>query len=123
MHSSAAGGLLIGGYLSTAGPSLFHVNTHLVFLLSMTARLAVVNCAGSRLLQSGRRLQEGLAALRWPARPTATARLQLRQMMEWSRQPPELDVWGLCTVQKSTVLSLFSFVLTYYVIMLQFKVG
>ena len=127
LHASVVGGLLLGGYLGTAaapaGTLSVNPSTHVVFLGSLVVRLGVVSCAGSRLLQAGRRLHEALAAVRWSAHVPAAARLQLLQLLERSRQPPALDAWGLFTIQKGTVLSLFSFVLTYYVILLQMKVG
>ena len=86
-------------------------------------RLMVVSCAGSRLLRSGHRLRQTLSELRWPVHTSAAARDALHLLLEQTRRPAAFDVWDLFTMQKKNVLSLFSFVLTYFVIMLQMNVG
>ena len=128
LHASLTGGLLLGSYVSilmlyrgeaTSVPQLIGF---VAFTLGMVLRVLVVSCAGSRLMAGGERLHQTLAALRWPPAVSAAARFQLQQLLEQTRRPPALDGWGLFTVQNSNMLGLFSFVLTYFVILVQMKV-
>ena len=81
--------------------------------------LSIVADAGSRLIQQSEELRDVVAKKCWSARMTAAARGELQVLLEQTRTPLALDVWGLFSVQKSVLLSVLSFVLTYFVIMLQ----
>ncbi|KAF0292786.1 hypothetical protein FJT64_000172 [Amphibalanus amphitrite] len=128
LHATATGGLLLGTYVTMLMLFSKDVSTapHLVgfltFTLGMVLRVLVLSCSGSRLIESGERLHQTLAGLRWPAAASPAARFQLQLLLEQTRQPPALDGWGLFTVQKSNMLALFSFVLTYIVILIQMQV-
>ena len=83
------------------------------------AYLSIVADAGSRLIQQSEKLRDVVAKKCWSARMSAAARGELQVLLEQTRTQLALDVWGLFNVQKSVLLSVLSFVLTYFVIMLQ----
>ena len=93
-----------------------------LFQASFALRLLIVSCAGSRLIQQGQQLHHQLAAVSWRRHVTARARFSLQLLLERTRQPVAFEGWGLFTVQKATMLSLFGFVLTYCVILIQMQV-
>ncbi|KAF0303176.1 hypothetical protein FJT64_002907 [Amphibalanus amphitrite] len=128
LHTTVAAGMLFGSYVSIlmvstkSGSSTAKVIGFASYTLSMVLRLVLVSWAGSWLIERGEQLQQTLARLRWPASASPAARFQLQQLMEQTRQPPAFHGWGLFTVQKTNMVALFSFVLTYFVILLQMQV-
>ena len=123
LHADVAVILLLAGYLVAVQLSgRVHVsNTGALFLVMAHwfACLAVVAVAGSRLIQQSEELRDVVAKQCWSARMSSAVREELQVLLEQTRTPLALDVWGLFSVQKSVLLSVLSFVLTYFVIMLQ----
>ena len=128
LHACVTVGLLLGSYVSIL---MYHTDVatrgemigFAVFHAVTTLRLMIVSCAGSRLIQKGKQLHQTLAAVRWQAPVSSSARFNLQLLLEQTRQPLAFDGWGLFTVQKSNMVALFSFVLTYFVILIQMRVG
>lgn len=119
LHAAVAAHLLLGCYLaiSSGGGGVPDV-----LLMSVSVlRLMVACCAGTRLLQHGQALHDALTSQRWPPL-TAGQRLNLLMMVERARQPPTFDAWGLFNTEKTSLVSMFGFVLTYCVIMIQMVV-
>ena len=83
-------------------------------------RLLIVCCAGSRLIQQGEQLHAALVDADWSeAELSPAARLSLHLLLEKTRQPAAFHGWGLFAAQKTTMLSMLGFVLTYSVILMQ----
>ena len=126
LHFNATATLLIGLYVTIAlisgGAGLKSSLGYTLFLLLEVVRLAAVAAAGSRLGEQSQRLHDTLAGSRWSAGVSSEDRFTLQMLLELTRQPPVFDGWGLFTVHKPTVLSLFGFVLTYFFIMLQLNI-
>ena len=96
------------------------VLTGMVYVTQMLLRLLMVSCAGSRLIQQGELLHAALADASWSeGELSPAARLSLQLLLERTRQPPALHGWGLFTAQKTTMLSMLGFILTYTVILMQ----
>ena len=128
LHACVTTTLLLGSYVSIL---MYHDNDAVsakiygfaIFTLAVVVRLVIVSSAGSRLMEQGQRLHLALVAVRWPSGASSGIRFQLQMILEHTRMPIAFEGWGLLTVQKGTMLSLFSFVLTYFVIMVQMKVA
>ena len=128
LHAGATTTLLLGSYVSIL---MYHnsdtvsaqVYGFAIFTLVMVIRLLILSSTGSRLIQQGQQLHDTLAAVRWPRGVTTSARFSFQMLLERTRTPIAFEGWGLVTVQKGTMLSIFSFVLTYFVIMVQMKVA
>ena len=125
-HASVTFQLLVGLYVTI---NMFFSNydrsqivTFVVFLLTTVLRLAVVSSTGSFLITSGQRLSAALVAARWPRSSTASVRFTIQMLVEQTRTPLTFDGYGIFVTQKSTMLAMLSFVLTYFVIMVQMKV-
>ena len=124
LHAVIASSLLLAGYVTAVQLSgrVEVSSSSEALCLSMMfwfVCLAIVADAGSRLIQQSEELRDVVAKLCWSARMSAAARGELQMLLEQTRTPLTLDVWGLFSVQKSVLLSVLSFVLTYFVIMLQ----
>ena len=128
LHACATTSLLLGGYESIL---MYHNNDTVtgqtygfaVFTLVMVLRLIMVSSSGSKLIQKGQQLHNTLTAARWPGGVTSSARFSFQMLLERTRTPIAFEGWDLVTVKKGTMLSLFSFALTYFVIMVQMKVA
>ncbi|KAF0307162.1 hypothetical protein FJT64_021444 [Amphibalanus amphitrite] len=128
LYSCVTTNILLHSYISV---NLFgsdaqfsgRANTLPLGSVSATLRLLTASCAGSRLLSSGQQLHQTLTEAGWPDQTPQTGRLALHLLLERTRRPPAFDVWGLFVVEKRNILSLLSFVLTYFVIMMQMNVG
>ena len=124
LHAAVAAILLLAGYISAVkltGRADVATKTELLYLVMMNwlTSLSVVAVSGSRLIQQSEELRDVVAKQCWSARMSSAARGELQVLLEQTRTPLALDVWGLFSVQKSVLLSVLSFVLTYFVIMLQ----
>ena len=122
LFTSVTAILLLGVYVSIVllktGSSLTAIS--MAYVALMLLRLLIVCCAGSRLIQQGERLHAALVDADWSeAELSAAARLSLHLLLERTRQPPTFHGWGLFTAQKTTMLSMLGFVLTYSVILMQ----
>ncbi|KAF0295117.1 hypothetical protein FJT64_007249 [Amphibalanus amphitrite] len=121
-HASVTLVLLIGVYVAIDGSK---VNTALVFgsfvlfLLLNTLRLMAVSVTGSRLIDSGEALSAALVATSWPRPLPAQLQFEVIMLVEGTRKPIMFDGYGIFVPQKETLLSLLSFILTYFVIMIQ----
>ena len=114
--------MLLGVYVSIVrlqtGSSLTAIN--MAYVALMLLRLLIVCCAGSRLIQQGEQLHAALVDADWSeAQLSPAARLSLHLLLEKTRQPAAFHGWGLFTAQKTTMLSMLGFVLTYSVILMQ----
>ena len=117
--------LLVGGYVlvammdgrlqAVADSGLSYYLFIVVYMLCMCG----ISVTGSRLIQQSTQLHDVISKELWPRQMTPAVRHQLRMVLEQTRVPLEFDVSGVFTLQKSSVLSVLSFVLTYFVIMLQ----
>ena len=128
LHACVTTTLLLGSYVSIMmyrydDTVSAQVYGFAIFTLAVVVRLMIISSAGSRLIEEGQRLHDTLAAVRSHRGMTSAARFSLQMLVEQTRTPIAFEGWGLLTVQKGTVLSLFSFALTYFVIMMQMKVG
>ena len=130
MHASVTAGLLLGTYVciliyhnEEEGTGAAQVIGFAALSLAMVLRVLIVSFSGSQLIEQGEHLHQTLAEVRWPAAVPASLRFSMQLLLEQTRQPLHFDGWGLFTVQKSNMLALFSFVLTYFVILVQMKVG
>ncbi|KAF0292518.1 hypothetical protein FJT64_009506 [Amphibalanus amphitrite] len=105
LYSSVAAGLLLGSYAS------------------MVLRLLIVSCAGTRLIQQGRQLHDQLAAGQLAPPRSRRARASASSSC-WSGavSRPRCTAGSCSPVQKDAMLSLFGFVLTYIVILIQMQV-
>ena len=101
------------------GPGTFLRSSLAIFLALNTLRVAFVSCAGSRVLTYGEGLTEALAGGRWPRRMPLAVRQALRMLIEQTRRPLAFHGGGVFTVKKETMLSMLSFVLAYFVILVQ----
>ena len=124
LHAAVATILLLTGYVAALQLSGQVEASKNAAALCMTmvywlVHLSSVAVAGSRLIRQSEQLRDVVAKQCWSARMSAAARGELQVLMEQTRTPLALDVWGLFSVQKSVLLSVLSFVLTYFVIMLQ----
>ena len=124
LHAAVAAILLLAGYISAvqlSGQTRVPINAETLFLVMAYWFVcnAMIADAGSRLIQQSEELRDVVAKKCWSARMSAAARAELQVLLEQTRTPLALDVWGLFSVQKSVMLSMLSFVLTYFVIMLQ----
>ncbi|KAF0312396.1 hypothetical protein FJT64_016847 [Amphibalanus amphitrite] len=124
LHASVTAVLLIGMYVAInlfiVGEQGTFVRVSLViFLMLNTLRVAFVSGAGSRLLSCGERLNTTLVGGRWPRRLSPGVRHALQMLVEQTRRPPNFHGGGLFTVRKETMLSMMSFVLSYFVILVQ----
>ena len=123
LYTSITGMLLMSSYIniramSSAGAG--SVWTYLAYIALMLLRLLNVSCAGSRLTEQGQRLHAALADASWQERQLTPAQLlTLQLLLERSRRPAALHGWGLFNAEKTTVLSILGFVLTYIVILIQ----
>ena len=127
-HAGITMGLLLGSYVSilmyrTDVATWVEMVSFTALNAATTLRMVMTACAGSRLIERGERLHQTLAEVRWPAAVPASVRFSMQLMLEQTRQPLGFDGWGLFTVQKSNMLALFSFVLTYFVILVQMQVA
>ena len=118
--------LLIGGYVlvmetvedqivaSTASLEAYYLAVIMIIIC-----LCGMSVSGSSLIQQSAQLHEVIAKdLR--SRPMSPAtRQQLLLLLDQTSTPLAIGVWGLFSLQKTSVLSVMSFVLTYFVIMLQ----
>ena len=124
LHAAVAATLLLAGYVvavTLTGQAHVSINIESLCLVMVHwfACIAMVTGAGSHLIQQSEELRDVVAKKCWSARMSAAARGELQVLLEQTRTPLALDVWGLFNVQKSVLLSVLSFVLTYFVIMLQ----
>ena len=81
--------------------------------------LCAVSASGSRLTQQSAELSDIIAKDLWPRPMPSDAREQLQLLMNQTSTPLAIDVCGLFNLQKNSALSVISFALTYFVIMLQ----
>ena len=123
LHAYITAGLLIGLYVNVAlfrgGAGLARAVAYSLFLLLNVLRLALVSVAGSRLAERSQQLHAALAGLRWSGPLTSETRLTLQLLLAQTQQPLGFDGWGLFVTHKTTMQSLLSFVLTYFIIMVQ----
>ena len=121
-HASVTLLLLAGLYLSIAGSRTASVATFSVFalfLLMNGLRLLAVSSMGSRVQTSGEALSAALVATRWRRPMTAQLQFEALMLVEHTAKPLAFDGYGIFVPQKETMLSLLSFILTYFVIMVQ----
>ncbi|KAF0301753.1 hypothetical protein FJT64_026014 [Amphibalanus amphitrite] len=125
-HASVTFQLLVGLYVTinmfVSAYSRSLVLTFVMFLVTTVLRLAAVSATGSALVASGQRLSQALVGAPWPRHTTAAARFSVQMLVEQTRKPLNFDGYGIFVIQKTTMLTMLSFVLTYFVIMLQMKV-
>ncbi|KAF0297491.1 hypothetical protein FJT64_005053 [Amphibalanus amphitrite] len=124
LHASVTAVLLVGVYVTinlfiAGGPGAILRISLIIFLTLNTLRVAFVSSAGSRLQTCGERLTTTLVGARWPHRLSPGVRHALRMLVEQTRRPPSFHGGGLFIVRKETMLSMMSFVLTYFVILVQ----
>ena len=128
-HSNITVQLLVGLYI-TIGMFTDNITdtvlkaSYVLFLLVTVLRLAAVSVTGSRLATSSGRLADTLADAALPLGRRLPPHLQftLHLLIEQTRRPPEFAGCGFFVTQKATMLSLLSFVLTYFIIMVQMNV-
>ena len=127
-HASIIVQLMVGLYVTIGlfldSDSNKVLKTGMVFYLTATVlKLAAVSACGSRLAGSSGHLADTLTdtscSLRHLSPPL---RFTLQMLIEQARRPPEFTGCGFFVTQKTTMLSLLSFVLTYFIIMVQLKV-
>ena len=128
LHGCITGAILVGSYVTIVRNRNGVDDSHLVnfagYTLTSVLELLLISFAGGRLIQQGRRLHETLASAGCSAPlPSAGARLSLQMLLELTRRPICFDGCGMFVVQKANLLSLLSFVLTYFIIMLQMGVA
>ena len=131
LHAAVAAILLLVGYVvavqlsghagSSGAPGPPAANTVSLCLLMVHwfLCLSTVAVAGSRLMQQSEQLRDVVSKDCWSRRMSVGTHAELQVLLEQTRVPLALNVWGLFNVQKSVLLSVLSFVLTYFVIMLQ----
>ncbi|KAF0291758.1 hypothetical protein FJT64_010146 [Amphibalanus amphitrite] len=129
LYASVITSLLLGGYVTLVALHSREGSARGLLVSGAclglyVLRVLAVSCAGSRLLAERQQLLAALAAVTWrPGEPPSTeGQFLLQMLLEQARQPLGIHGGGLFVAQKSTVLSLFAFVLTYFVIMVQMKV-
>ena len=121
-HASVTLILLVGVYVTIAQRSTFsgiRFSSFVVFLLMSALRLAAVSSAGSRLITSGEQLSTTLVGASWRGVPPTQLQFGFQMLVEQTRKPLAFDGYGIFVPQKQTMLSLMSFILTYFVIMVQ----
>ena len=126
LHAAVAAIILLAGYVAAVQvsgladmPVSAHAETLCMVMGHWLCCLSTVAVAGSRLIQQSEELRDVVAKECWSARMSPAVRGELQVLLEQTRTPLALHVWGLFSVQKSVLLSVLSFVLTYFVIMLQ----
>ena len=124
LYAAVAISLLLAGYVAAVQPTgQDEVSTNTESLYMTMAYwfvcLSTVTDAGSRLIQQSEELRDVVAKECWSATMSAAARGKLQVLLEQTRTPLALDVCGMFSVEKSVLLSVLSFVLTYFVIMMQ----
>ncbi|KAF0304569.1 hypothetical protein FJT64_023624 [Amphibalanus amphitrite] len=124
LHAAVAAILLLAGYVGAGhlsgrrGLSVDVAGLSLVMVYWFVC-LLTVNVSGSGLLERSQELHSALAKQCWPAARGAAQRRRLGALLEQTRGPLTLHVCGVFTVRKEALLSVLSFVLTYFVIMMQ----
>ena len=118
--------LLIGGYLIVVIldgrlplPVTLSPATYCLSAILYLACLCVVSVSGGRLTQQSAELSDIIAKDLWPHPMPSEAREQLQLLMNQTSTPLAIDVCGLFSLQKNSTLSVMSFALTSFVIMLQ----
>ena len=81
--------------------------------------LCGISISGSSVIQQSSQLHDVIAKDLWPRPMSPATRQQLQVLMDQTSTPLAIGVWGLFSLQKTSVLSVMSFVLTYFIIMLQ----
>ena len=124
LHAAVAAILLLASYIVAVKLTDWadvSTKTEIFYLVIMDWLIcfAIVAVSGSRLIQQSEELRDVVTKQCWSVRMSAAARAELQVLLEQTRTPLALDVWGLFSVQKSVLLSVLSLVLTYFVIMLQ----
>ena len=124
LHVVVAASLLLAGYVAAVQlpgqvEASFTSTSLCLWMVFWFVCLSIVADAGSRLIRQSEELRDVVAKKCWSVRMSAAARGELQVLLEQTRTLLALDVWGLFSVQKSVLLSVLSFVLTYFVIMLQ----
>ena len=128
LHACVTATLLLGSYVSNLMYCLEdNISTEIygfaTFTLMAVFRLMLVSASGSGLMQRGQQLHQTLTFAHWPEDMSGREKFLLQMLAEQTRTPIAFEGWGLLTVQKGTMLTLFSFVLTYFVIMVQMDVA
>ena len=114
--------LLIGGYLLVVPEPDSLISWVGAYCLGITVCvicLCGISISGSSLTQQSNQLRDVIAKDLWPRPMSPATRQQLQLFMDQTTTPLAIDIWGLFSLQKTSVLSVMSFVLTYFVIMLQ----
>ncbi|KAF0299002.1 hypothetical protein FJT64_003698 [Amphibalanus amphitrite] len=114
--------ITIGIFVSGGGGAV--QKAAFVLYQAVTAlRLVAVSVTGSRLAASAGRLTDSLLGATRPSRTLGAAlRFSFQMLIEQTRRPPQFSGGGFFVTQKETMLSVLSFVLTYFIIMVQLNI-
>ena len=114
--------LLMGGYLLVVEETDGHRSWMGAYCIGITVCvicLCGISISGSSLTRQSIQLRDVIAKDLWSHPMSLATRQQLQLFMDQTTTPLAIDIWGLFSLQKTSVLSVMSFVLTYFVIMLQ----
>ena len=118
LYSATTAVLLLGGYVLVVTTTGESISLYLYMMISLLC-MCGISVSGSRLIQQSTQLHDVITKELWPRPMAPVVRRQLELLMEQTRTPLAIEVWDLFSLQKGSVLSVMSFVLTYFVIMLQ----
>ena len=115
--------LLIGGYCVVKTTTLGYPVQWLVawyfFMALLFICLCGISISGSSLIQQSNQIHEVIDKDLCPRPMSPATRQQLQLLMDQTSTPLAIGIWGLFSLQKTSVLSVMSFVLNYFIIMLQ----
>ncbi|XP_037069208.1 uncharacterized protein LOC119090494 [Pollicipes pollicipes] len=88
------------------------------YLCLFVCRITCYSLDGSSIMEKNAALASSLTKLRWPDMTKADRRRR-EALLQKTKLPFGIDVMGFFSVQKTNILSILSFALTYFVILVQ----